>query len=93
VKAARLLSRLAWQQEGTPYLSFLDQSDVANMLEQLPPKEAAHMLEVGGIFSSVYVIENARNPMSWLQRACKLHGESEGTPDIKHPRYNKASRV
>jgi hypothetical protein len=45
VKASHLVSRLAQKQGSTPYLVWLDQDDVGNMLVKMAPVEAAQMLE------------------------------------------------
>ena len=44
-KASHIVSRLAQKQGSTPYLVWLDQDDVGNMLVKLPPVEAAQMVE------------------------------------------------
>ena len=63
VKASHIVSRLAQKQGSTPYLVWLDQDDVGNMLVKMPPVEAAQMLEglSGGRCGEILEKVGARN--------------------------------
>ena len=63
VKASHVISRLAQKQGSTPYLVWLDQDDVGNMLVKMPPVEAAQMLEglSGGRCGEILEKVGARN--------------------------------